>query len=807
MKEEYVAFLVVLNSIRQKMEILVLGMVGSLILTLGTILPPGQAVAAGANGTGVFAMGHAGFLARSFTGYTVYAFPGFREAFLKALMIQSSSSNAYMVVENLDKFPAPDRFVASRIQIPWRRTNSDGTYTPYNANHDKLRLKISNRGTGTLTISNLTLSNTAAWRIVSLNGTAYNSSTSLPRSLGTGASLEVVIAFVAKDLGGRVKILNDRLTIASNDASAPAKEVKLHGLWQYRGEGNNEPYAVEVIRALGFMSRTGFASNDGVIDGSSLVPNSDEILSAFFVRADPSRPVTVVQMAAYHGCCSFTERFQWYSKGTSTINTLFTHNSLDGQSLLPRRSGSSTEVAAGTFSASGAFGFRVASAYSDRTRNYKGKIGMRIWKAIDANGNVIPNAYIIGGDYLGTQYTNYDYQDNIYYVGNLKPEAGSAHYSELAAAPSAVSFGSLLTGGSKSMSVNLKNSGKTYSSGNDPSILIKGVEVVGPGKAEFSATAPSTTTLGPQSSTNIAVSFRPSSQGIKNAALLVHYNSAASPLRILLYGIANSSSFTITAAKRIKGASDASKTIAGVVWEADVNYRKGSIKLDKQLVTTAIAATEDDVLYQTYLSASTDLAETRYEIPIANGSYYVRMHFVENYFTAVGARVFSISIENQLRLSGFDIYREAGYRAALVKDFTVNVTDGMLHIKFNPTVNRVAIAGVEIFRAPSGAKLAASNSSALEAVAVGHKAQLKVYPNPSKGGKVQVELSGFAGRETTLVTLYDMAGRHLQTKVLLTDDEGAASTELLSGRQANPGMYLVKAQATSGRAEFYLIIE
>ncbi|WP_242927389.1 malectin domain-containing carbohydrate-binding protein [Pontibacter vulgaris] len=711
-----------------------------------------------------------------------------------------------MVVENLDRFPASDHLDFSTIQIPWRRKNEDGTYTPYNANHDKVRLKISNRGSGTLTISKLTLSNTVSWKIVSINGSAYSSSTSFPKSLGTGAAIEVIIQFIAKDLGGRVKILNDRLTISSNDALTPAKEIKLSGLWQYKGEGINEPYAVEVIRAFGFLSRTGFNSNDGVIDGNDLVPNSDEILSAFFVRADPSRPVSVVQMSAHHGCCSSTESFRWYYKGSSTVTTLFTHNSLDGQSLLPRRSGSSTEVAAGTFSPSGAFGLRVASAYSDRTRNYQGKIGMRIWKAIDAAGNIIPNAYIIGGDYLGTQFTNYDYQDNIYYISNVRPESGSAYYSELSATPSAVNFGSLLTGGSKSVSVSLKNLGKTYSSGNDPAIQIRSVEIVGPNRSEFSATTPSTTTLGPQGTTNISVSFRPGSLGIKNAALLVHYNNADSPLRIPLYGIANSSSFTITAAKRIKGAADASKTIAGVVWEADINYRKGSIKLDKQVVAGPIASTDDDVLYQTYLSAATDLAETRYEIPVSNGSYFVRMHFVENYFSATGARVFNINIENQLRLPSLDIYREVGYRAALVKDFKVSVTDGVLTIRFNPTANRLAIAGVEIYRAPAGTSLTSTSSSAITAE-TSHKAQLKAYPNPGKGEKVNVELSGFGSKETVVVSLYDLVGRQLQHSVLVTDVKGAAHTDLQPEKKLTRGIYLLKAQAASGKAQSYLVID
>ncbi|MFT2009757.1 malectin domain-containing carbohydrate-binding protein [Pontibacter sp. 13R65] len=710
-----------------------------------------------------------------------------------------------MVVENLDKFPAPDRFTASRIQIPWRRTNPDGTFTAYNANHDKLRLKISNRGTGTLTINSLTLSNTTAWKIISING----STPSLPRSLSTGTSVEVLIQFVAKDLGGRVKVLNNTLTINSNDALHPVKEVKLHGLWQYKGEGNNEPYAQEIINAFGLKTVVGFNANDGSSNrGTVAVPNSDEVLSPYFIRADLSKPVYVIQMAAYHGCCSQTEKIEWHAKGSTAVNSIFTHIGLDGQTLLPRKGNTNLVPADGSFSPSGAFGLKIQKSYTDRSLNYQGKIGVRIWKARDANGNIVPNAYIMAMDYLTSTGVNYDYQDNIYYVSNLKPETGSAHFSELAATPSAVSFGSLLTGSSKTISVNLKNLGKTYAGGNDPSIQLTSVaNITGTNRSEFSVTAIPTTALAPQGSINLSVSFKPTTRGLKNAALLVHYNNASSPLRIPLYGIANGGGFTITAAKRIKGAADASMTIGGNAWEADVNYRKGSIKLDKQNVTTPIAATDDDVLYQTYLSASTNLAETRYEIPLSNGSYFVRMHFVENFFSAAGARVFSIRMENQLSHSGLDIYSEAGYRAALVKDYAVTVADGVLNLNFKPSADRLAIAGVEIYRAPSGSGLAASSTSTLEGEATDQKTQLLLYPNPSKGDNTQLELSGFARKEEVVVTLYDMLGRQIQVTTFITDDLGAIKTKLVLDRQVSRGIYLFKAQTTSGKAQSYLVIE
>jgi len=616
-------------------------------------------------------------------------------------LVKPEPSNTNMVVENLDKFPANDRLTFSLIQVPWHRTNEDGSVTPDNRNHDHVKMKISNKGTDTLTISSLGLSNPIGWKIAQVNNVVYDAATALPVTVSPGSSVEVSIQFIAQFTSGRVRILNDTLQIFSNDDLAPKKKIVLHGLWQAKGEGSSEPYAQEIIRAFGFKTNVGFNANDGSSNrGTSIVLNSDEIFSSFFTRADAGKPVSVIQMGAYHGCCAATESFQWYAKGSTSNSTAFTHSALDGQSLLPMLNRSTTALATGNFNPAGAFGLKVSGAYSDRTRNSEGRIGLRIWKAVDANGNIIPNSYIVGHDYIGNpDVTNYDYQDNVFYLTNVKPETGSVNYSELAATPSALDFGAGQTGKNITRTVDLKSLGQTYVNGSsDPVITIKKVEVTGPNLNEFAVAPLPETSLLPQGTTTATITFKPGSMGIKSAALLVHYNNAVSPLRIPLYGIANDDCSVLTAVKRIKSGADANVTINGKVWEADKSYRQGSVQLDKP-AATPIASTDEDALYQSYLSSSTDLAEIRYQIPLENGNYTVRLHFVENFFTTVGSRVFSINMENQNRLSNFDIFREVGYKTAMVKDFDVNLTDGKLDLKFNPTANRLAIAGIEIFAA------------------------------------------------------------------------------------------------------------
>ncbi len=608
----------------------------------------------------------------------------------------AQSAGPYMVLKNMDNFPANDQLVFSLIQEPWRRTSPE--VTPYNENHDRIRLRINNFGGDDLVVSDLVLSDPTAWKILSVNG---NTSFTLPVSVATRNYAEVVVQFIAVDAATRVKVFHDKLTINSNDGISPAKEVMLHGLYQRQGEGRNEPYAQEIIDAFNFSSRAGYNATDGTIEGSTVVPNSEEIAVSHFVRADPAKPVKVYQLAAYHACCASTESFDYFLTSGGGNVSLFSHSTLDGQSLTPRIRNGTLALAQGSFEPSGAFGIRVGISYSDRTRNPGQLIGLRFLKAVDANGNVVPNAYFVNHDYIDVEFTNYDYQDNMYFIENVRPETGTANYSTLAPlTSSAVAFNPVSIGGDSTINFTVKNLGTTYDdSSTDPAITIKGITLSGPNASEFSLGSISSTNIPAQGTASLDVRFTPTSVGIKNASILISYNNSTSPLRIPLYGSGRSSVSMVSVVKRIKGGSDSNVTIGGIEYESDQAYRTGSVRLDSQVSPSDVAGTDVDQLYQTYLSAATDLAATGYNIPLTNGSYLVRMHFVENYFDGQpGQRVFSGTMEGQQILNNLDIYNEVGYRTAIVKDFTTSVLDDVLNINFTPTVNRLAIAAIEIFK-------------------------------------------------------------------------------------------------------------
>ncbi len=91
---------------------------------------------------------------------------------------------------------------------------------------------------------------------------------------------------------------------------------------------------------------------------------------------------------------------------------------------------------------------------------------------------------------------------------------------------------------------------------------------------------------------------------------------------------------------------------------------------------------------------------TAYRIPVANGTYAVRLHFAETYegIKDVGQRVFSVAIEGKTVLADFDVFKEAGRQsfAAVVKEFEAQVKDGELTIEFTPKVQNPEINGIEV---------------------------------------------------------------------------------------------------------------
>ncbi|PIY65432.1 hypothetical protein COY91_02380 [Candidatus Shapirobacteria bacterium CG_4_10_14_0_8_um_filter_39_15] len=125
-------------------------------------------------------------------------------------------------------------------------------------------------------------------------------------------------------------------------------------------------------------------------------------------------------------------------------------------------------------------------------------------------------------------------------------------------------------------------------------------------------------------------------------------------------------------------------------WKADMGYTDGQT----YSVTNPIANTNDQALYQT---ERYNMSAYRFNIP--NGNYSVTLKFAEIYFMCnkINCRLFNVTIENQMVLINFDIFKEAGalYKA-IDKTFITNVSDGQLNINFTTIKNASKISGIVI---------------------------------------------------------------------------------------------------------------
>lgn len=109
-------------------------------------------------------------------------------------------------------------------------------------------------------------------------------------------------------------------------------------------------------------------------------------------------------------------------------------------------------------------------------------------------------------------------------------------------------------------------------------------------------------------------------------------------------------------------------------------------------------------VYQTVAFDWAGGPEMEYNIPLEAGAdYRVDLLFSEIWSGAfrVGARVFDVKLDGDLKLDNLDIFAEAGANNSLVKSFEIS-SDGNLDIDLFHVVENPAIAGIQITRLAGG---------------------------------------------------------------------------------------------------------
>ena len=157
-----------------------------------------------------------------------------------------------------------------------------------------------------------------------------------------------------------------------------------------------------------------------------------------------------------------------------------------------------------------------------------------------------------------------------------------------------------------------------------------------------------------------------------------------------------------TAAIRIN-AGGPQTTLAGNTFVADQYFLDGSGYTN--------ASNSLPTIYQSERTAGSPYV-LRYEVPLEDGEYTVNLHFAEIYWGAIGAggagrRIFDVVLEGNRVLDNYDISAELGTLTAVVKTYTVTMTDGRLNLRLDAGagvggVNQPKLSALEIIPRNSG---------------------------------------------------------------------------------------------------------
>ena len=328
--------------------------------------------------------------------------------------------SASLQVENLDILPGSERMIFNRI----RNTN----VTIPNVVKDRGVLKLTNTGNATLRITSSKID--GPFKVLGV----------MPTSIPVGKSVIITVQFIATkpppytynqtnffSAASSAGAYVGGLTITTNDPANATYKEELAGWFQTDSEKNQEPGLQTIINLLGnFKTNIAPARTVVLSEGSKPTYYGEEVVSAYWQAANTSKVVSVRQLATFHtqGNPVFTN---WYDKTTKSAKNIFVTNGADGQSFLPHKSGSSAPAAGNFAAGTSTFGFKIDTEWSDdklNTNKAGGGHHVRFYPARDHLGNILANTYFMTMDYsinTGTSVQNYDFQDNVYLISNVKP--------------------------------------------------------------------------------------------------------------------------------------------------------------------------------------------------------------------------------------------------------------------------------------------------------------------------------------------------------------------------------------------------
>jgi hypothetical protein len=241
----------------------------------------------------------------------------------------------------------------------------------------------------------------------------------LPVTIAPGAQRAVDVAFRPVDTTVQQFA---SLDVTTNDPIQPVVSATLAGADAVGFEGGREPKLRDITRLAGF--------SDVIPNrpGQTRIPASiDEIISPYWVAADPASPVVLRTLAHYstrETTCGVATGWVAASAPT-TVNDLYCFpggtdpNGGQNQMLDPAPTGVNS-FSPGT----AVFGLSADRTFSDDSYNTSARYhDWRFFPAKDPTGRVIAHTWIAAVD-IGTvlQGKNFDYQDEVIVMSNADPQ-------------------------------------------------------------------------------------------------------------------------------------------------------------------------------------------------------------------------------------------------------------------------------------------------------------------------------------------------------------------------------------------------
>ncbi len=177
---------------------------------------------------------------------------------------------------------------------------------------------------------------------------------------------------------------------------------------------------------------------------------------------------------------------------------------------------------------------------------------------------------------------------------------------------------------------------------------------------------------------------------------------------------------------------------------------------------------------------------TFYRHRLKNGNYNLKMFFTETEKTAAGERVFDVLVNGEEKISGLDIFSEAGVNNILEKTLTgINIVDNLLEIYFKPKSGLSLIHGIVIEND--------STTSVEDINASPEGIGLESYPNPFNS---TTNIRFTLARPTEVnVSVYNSLGQLCR---VLSSEEYNAGDHIIKFNAGNlsGGVYLVSLNTT-----------